>query len=367
MKPTSTARGRRSWIRASTACEVHVALELGASGRDRDDLVDTRDVYLVDERRRVAGDHRDGDRPTELGRSRHELAGHVPHAPVDVLRDHEDAHRSFSSTRVLIRPAISDGSPSERLRALALRRHEHAADAGRRRAEIAGLDDLDLLLLGLLDGSQGRVAGLVDPGLDRQDGRKVDLGDVDEAALELPMDERLAALQLDLLRHGNARQRQQLGQRRSGCSLHRIGGLHAAEDQIRALAADHVGQRSGGRDRISRRNLFALDANPAIRAHRQGPPHGVLGVLVTHGDDDDLAVSRRLLHAERFLGCVRVPLVDRELEEVRVDVTLVVGELDLVAEHRDLLDAHDDLHGEEPSTTIAQPGGGGGGRRRPRR
>src|SRR5687768_1911930 len=48
----------------------------------------------------------------------------------------------------------------EHLRALAPRRHEHAAHPRRRRAQVARLADVNVLLLGLLDRAQGCVARL---------------------------------------------------------------------------------------------------------------------------------------------------------------------------------------------------------------
>ncbi len=69
------------------------------------------------------------------------------------------------------------------------------------------LDDLDLLLLRLLDRPQRRVARLVDARLDRQDGRGLDLADVDEPAFELALEDGLAgAVPLDLLHDRDARE-----------------------------------------------------------------------------------------------------------------------------------------------------------------
>src|SRR5215217_3519338 len=86
----------------------------------------------------------------------------------------------------------------QHLRAFALRRDEHLADAGCWLAEIADRPNLDLLLLRLLDRPERRIARLVDPRLDGEHGGRVHLDHVNEPALELAVDGRLPVAQLDL-------------------------------------------------------------------------------------------------------------------------------------------------------------------------
>src|SRR2546426_2500288 len=70
-------------------------------------------------------------------------------------------------------PCDVGGGTVQQLRALALRRREHAADAVGGLAPLFGSHDLDLLLLGLLDRPQRRVARLVDARLGRPPRRGV--------------------------------------------------------------------------------------------------------------------------------------------------------------------------------------------------
>src|SRR5205807_4360448 len=80
--------------------------------------------------------------------------------------------------------------------------------------------------------------------------------------------------------------------------------------------------------------------------------HGILDLRAADGEDDDLVAlaAEFLPDAKRLLGRVRVPLVEREVEVVRIDIARIGGELDLVAENCDLLDANDDLHVATPFT-----------------
>src|SRR5829696_6951881 len=79
----------------------------------------------------------------------------------------------------------------QHLGTLALRWHEHLLDPVGGFAEIAGLAHVDLLLLRLLDRPQRRVAGFVDPRLNREERRGVHFDHVEETALELTVDRRL--------------------------------------------------------------------------------------------------------------------------------------------------------------------------------
>src|SRR5438874_8889594 len=79
------------------------------------------------------------------------------------------------------------GAADQDLRPLAFWRREHAPDPVGGVALVVRGHDVDLLLLGLLDRPQRRVPRLVDPRLDRQQRRRVDLGHVDQAALQLTM------------------------------------------------------------------------------------------------------------------------------------------------------------------------------------
>jgi hypothetical protein len=111
-----------------------------------------------------------------------------------------------------------------------------------------------------------------------------------------------------------------------------------------ASTVHNRGEQPRERDRVGRAR--AVDPDRAIRSHRETAPHRVLDVSIADGHDNDLVAlgTQTLPRAKRFLRRVRIPLVEREVEVVRVDVERVVGELDLVAKNCDLLHANDDLH-----------------------
>ena len=188
------------------------------------------------------------------------------------------------------------------------------------------------------------------PGLDGEERRRVDLDHVDEPALELAVDRRLAVAELDLRHDRDRRHVEEPGKGYAGRSLDGVARLHAREDEVGALALDDLGERAGDLDRVE--PPFRLDADAAVGAHREAAPHGVLRVLVPDRHDDDLAGACGLDEAERLLGRVRVPLVQREVEVVGIDIPLVFGELDFVAEDGDLLHADDDLQASTASRSI---------------
>ena len=251
-----------------------------------------------------------------------------------VLGDDEDAHASLSCTiscdalRDLGRAAV------EHLGAFALRGDEHPADTGGRLAELARLPHVDLLLLRLLDRPQRRVARLVDPGLDREHGRRVDLDDVDEPALELAVDRRRAVAELELRRRPRPD-----GRSRSSASAAPVAactesldctpqrtrsGLSPATTSASARATvDRV--EPARPPRRGRRGRRPWRGSAAWRPRASSSP------TVTTTTSPSPAASTQ---PERLLGRVRVPLVEREVEVVGIDVPLVVGELDLVAERR---------------------------------
>jgi hypothetical protein len=143
----------------------------------------------------------------------------------------------------------------------------------------------------------------------------------------------------------HTRKAEQLGQRHARGRLDRVRGLDAAEDEVRLLLLDHLGEGSSDRDRIAIGRFLDRDANAAIGSHGEAASHCLLRILVAGGDDHHLTLPAEALpDLERLLGCERVPFVQGEVEEVRIDALPIVGELDLVPEHRHLLRADDDLH-----------------------
>ena len=161
---------------------------------------------------------------------------------------------------------------------------------------------------------------------------RVDLDAVDQPALELAVDNRLSGVRvvIDARDDRGARQVEQLGKRCAGRRLHRVAGLDAAEDELRILRLHHVGERPRDREWIS---PGCLDPYRPVGPHGETTPQRALGLLCAAGDDDDLA-AEALPQPERLLGGEAIPLVQRGIDVVRVDVAPVACELDLVAERR---------------------------------
>ena len=305
---------------------VDVVLELVRLDVDLHDLVDAGNARV--DARRLAGDDGERDRPLELLRGRNQLAGHVPQLPAQLLRNDEDTHRSRSRTISPIRWAISAGPPC-RISAP---------------SPLGGES-----MLGLLDRAQRRVPGLVDPRLDRQQRRQVDLDDVDEPALQLAVDRRAAVPQLDLRHDRDPRQPEQLGQRGAGGRLHRVARLNAAEDEARLLPLHGLGERVRDGEGVLE---AAGHADGPIGTHGETAAQRRFRLALAGRDGDDFALPEPLADLERFLGCGRIPLVQRVVDVVGIDVPLVGGELDFVAEDGDLLDADDYLQTATGSRLI---------------
>jgi hypothetical protein len=224
----------------------------------------------------------------------------------------------------------------QHFRAFALRRYEHLLDSVGGLVEIAGLAHVDLFFLRLLDRPQRRVAGFVDPRLDREERRGVHLDHVEETAFELPVDRRLALCQLDLRHDGHARQVEELGEHRPGRGLDRVRRLDAGEHEVGILGSNDFRERPGYLNRVEL--AFGIDADASVGSHGEATPHRLFAVYGPDGDDHDLAVTGGLAEAQGLLGRIGVPLVEDVVEVVGIDVPLVVGELDFVAEDGDLLD-----------------------------
>src|SRR2546423_5055134 len=236
------------------------------------------------------------------------------------------------------------------LRPLTLGRREHAADPVGGLALLSRRHDLDRLLLGLLDRPQVRVARLVDAGLNRQQSRRVDLRDVEEAALQLAPDRGATGtrIPLDPRHDGDTRKVEELRDRCPRRRLPPIPRLHAAEDEVRRFALRDRREQPRNGDRVGRPRI--VDSDRPIGSHRETASHRILDLSAADGEDDDLVAlaAEFLPDAQRLLSRVRVPLVEREVEVVRIDIARIPGELDLVAQNCDLFDANDDLHAAAP-------------------
>src|SRR5262249_8020946 len=110
------------------------------------------------------------------------------------------------------------------------------------------------------------------------------------------------------------------------------------------LAPDDRLEQAGDGQRIGLGQGLVPDPDRPIGALREAFPQALLGLLVADRDDDDLALAAALAQAQRLLEGNVVPLVQRPLQVGRFDVAVVVAELELVAERRNLLDGNYDLH-----------------------
>ena len=213
--------------------------------------------------------------------------------------------------------------------------------------QLLGRGHLERLLARLLDRPQVRVARLVDPGLDRQQRRRAHAQDLDQAALELALDGRrgLGGVVVELFDHRHVGQPEVARDGHPRGAVDRIGGLHAAQHEVRRLALDRGGEHPRHRERVGVLQRLVPDTRGAIGAPGQAAEQRLLGLLVAHRDHHDFTVAAGLVaQLQRRLERERVPLVEIQLEEVRVDARAVVEQLELVVERRHLLHRDDDLH-----------------------
>jgi hypothetical protein len=116
--------------------------------------------------------------------------------------------------------------------------------------------------------------------------------------------------------------------------------LDPREDEVGRLARDDLCESPGGGDRIAR---FRVDTHGTVGAHGKATPQRSLSLLVPDRHDDDLALAEPLTDLDRLLDGARVPLVQRAIEVVRIDIEAVRRELELVADDFGLLDSDDEL------------------------
>ena len=94
--------------------------------------------------------------------------------------------------------------------------------------------DVERLALCLPDAPQARVPGLVDPGLDRQHGRQLNVGQLLDAALEFAVDARDArlAVEVEVVDDGGPLEVEGLGERDAGRAEGVVAGLDAREHEV---------------------------------------------------------------------------------------------------------------------------------------
>ena len=176
---------------------------------------------------------------------------------------------------------------------------------------VAGGDGVERLLLGAHDRLQRRVARLVDGVADRDDGGQVHLdGVVAVLGLALAGETVGGRVHLDHLRQ--RRHAEVLGHDGADRVALAVVGLLAEQDQVGALALEHLRERVARRGDVGARERRVGEVHGAIRAQGHGlveRAHGGLGAH-RHGDDLLDRDGATLLDLHRRLDGVRVVRVE---------------------------------------------------------
>lgn len=193
-------------------------------------------------------------------------------------------------------------------------------------AEVAELHLLQLLLLGLHDVGQARVAGLVEAqvrgydhgqrGADRLDAAVDLLGDGDAVGLA----------KLDLAGLGGLRPAEQAGEHLARLAGVVVDALLAEHHQVAPLLLDGLGQQLGHRQRRQVLALGHLDVDAAVSAHGHGGAQHVLRLGRAGRDDANVLDAARaallLADPHRLLDRELVKGIHRVLDAGRLDARL---------------------------------------------
>ena len=214
---------------------------------------------------------------------------------------------------------------------------------------VADAERLERLLLRAHDRLQRRVARLVDRVADGDDGGQLDVdGVVAVLGLALAAQRALGDVHLDDLRQ--RRHLQVVGDDGADRVALAVVGLLAEQDEVGALALEHLGERVAGRGDVGAGERVVGEVDGAVGAERDGLVQRAHGGARAHRHGDDLVDldDAALLDLHRGLDRVRVVGVEVALAAavhpagLRVDPLLDGGVGHLL--HQDA-----DLHEGSPS------------------
>jgi hypothetical protein len=163
-------------------------------------------------------------------------------------------------------------------------------------------------------------------------------------ALDLALDHRLTVLDLDLDRHRDLGQIQELGQQPRDLAVVAAHPLLTRQDQVHGSEPpNRRRQRPRGAQRVEPVEQRVLEVQRRIGPHREAVAKGRLRAVGPQADEHDLA-PLRLLQAQRLLDRELVVGGDDPVDVRFGDRAALGGDLDAGLGVRNLLDANDDLH-----------------------
>ena len=271
-----------------------------------------------------------------------------------MLEEDERAHTSRFSARKSRIACAALPSSSIFFESARARRIVQRVDLGAR-ALLAGAICLDAeirerhgflrLRLRAHDSLERRIPRLVDR-VRHGDHRRQRSFDHVVAELGLTLDGQLPVRVRDLRRLRHDREAEAVCDRRPQHRAVRVAGLLPEQDQVRALALERLRQRIARGNEVGSCRRFVADEDRPVRAHRQSLAQRVLGLRRPHRDEDDFALSGRILQPEGLLDRIGVEGVQRTLARA----VEPLGSGSIRRSLGNLLDADGDLHSRHDST-----------------
>src|SRR5216683_796300 len=236
----------------------------------------------------------------------------------------------------------------QKLRLFRLCRHINLFDFLRwlcRNAQRFARNSDELFFLGRHDALQRGVTHLVDAGLDRKDGRQRALDMLKPAGLEFPLQFHPSVSHFDLHDDGRVRQIEQRGQQHPRLPEAVIVALQSRQDQVRFFFLNGDRECLRGAQGIELREMVIRDVNPAVRTLGKRFFDRLLHALRPHGQRNHFP-TMLFLEPERFFQRIAVRFVHLETDVRFLDP--VPGNRQRRIFRGNLLNAHDNVHGNDP-------------------
>src|SRR5216683_1686202 len=192
---------------------------------------------------------------------------------------------------------------------------------------------------------QGGVAHFVDAGLNREHGRERTLDVLKPARFEFPLQFHLSVSHFDLHDDGRVRQIEQRGQQHPRLPKAVIVALQSRQDQVRFFFLNGDRECLRGAQGIELREMVIRDVNPAVRTLGKRFFDRLLHALRPHGQRNHFP-TMLFLEPERFFQRVAVRFVHLETDVRFLDPVSVNRQRRIF--RGNLLDTHDNVHGNDP-------------------
>jgi hypothetical protein len=194
-------------------------------------------------------------------------------------------------------------------------RRRLATDLRRVEAEVGEAHGADLLVLGRHDPLQAGVARLVDAGLHRDDGRQLQVDDLQLVVPELPLDPHLrAVLQGHPHDGGRTWPSHAPGHEPTHLGVVVVVRLQAGEDEGEPLFLHRRGDHAGQGERVASFEGCVLDVNGSIGAGREAGPQDGRGAIRPHRQRHHFGRHTGILELQHLLQGIAIVVVEAECQ-----------------------------------------------------